>query len=312
MDFSAFGSLLDAASNGPESFICWLLCAPLYGLLANMLGPLLEQAFQWGTDYTAIPYVGQIIAYLQGAAVLGVIILRVAAGIRSGLLRGGGSYEFSFGEYVYKTLIALVLVAAMPTLCKWVISFGKLLFDYIYSATGGISSATAFFSMDGINVTDMSSAGFAFLFMLLGVLAIVVMAIRCAYQFIKRQIEMLVVSLIAPIVAVYAATEDDAGQVFDLLKQLFGLVCQQWIQYVLVMVAIGVGQAWVAAGSTFAGSAGGLFLATIAMFGAAGQIPQLVDRYTFGGRGGRGMGAYLAAQTSMMGVRSLVARAAKK
>ena len=302
------GDLATAASGGPETFICWIVLAPLCSLMQLVLVPLLSVAFQWGTDFMTIPYVNQVIGWLTGLAVLGVIAVRVATGIRLGILREGGDTPFSFGEYVFKSLWALLLVAIMPTLCRLVISFGKVMFDYVYSSTGGVEQALKWYDMSGFQQsTGANFLVFDVLWIVLGMLATLILAVACGYQFVRRQVEMLVTSIIAPIVAVFSATENDTNQVTDLLKALFGLVCQQWLQYVLVMIAIGFGQAWMS-GSVGSWQQGGNvfdtganaqnFLFCIATYMAALTIPRLVDRYTFGSPGSR-VGGIIASQAIM-------------
>ena len=301
-------SLLDAAAAGPSEFFTWLLLQPLLSFLRDFLGPLVETSFAWGTDFMEIPYVNQVIYWLQGLSILGVVVVRVAEGWRSGILRKGTDRDYSPGEYVFKSMWALLVVAVMPTACRLVILFGKSMFDYIVGATGGVGGAMSWFDLAGLDPSLMTgSSALNLLWVLVAMLVVTVLAIACGYQFVRRQVEMIVVSLIAPLTAVYSATEDDSNQVGDLLKQLFALVCQQWLQYVLVMVAVGFGQAWIS-GSTASwgadpatftvwgsGTAVQTFMFCIATFMAALTMPRLVDRYTFGQSGTR-VGGIVASQ----------------
>ena len=301
-------SLLDAAAAGPSEFFTWLLLQPLLSFLRDFLGPLVETSFQWGTDFMSIPYVNQVIYWLQGLSVLGVVVVRVAEGWRSGILREGGDWDYSPGEFVFKSMWALLVVAVMPTACRLVIVFGKSMFDYIVGATGGVSGAMSWFDLSGLDASLMSGASaLNLLWVAVAMLVVTVLAIACGYQFVRRQVEMIVVSLIAPLIAVYSATEEDSGQVGDLLKQLFALVCQQWLQYVLVMVAVGFGQAWISGSAASWGTDpasftvwGGeaavqTFMFCIATFMAALTMPRLIDRYTFGQSGTR-VGGIVASQ----------------
>ena len=301
-------SLLDAAAAGPSEFFTWLLLQPLLSFLRDFLGPLVETSFAWGTDFMEIPYVNQVIYWLQGLSILGVVVVRVAEGWRSGILREGGDWDYSPGEYVFKSMWALLVVAVMPTACRLVIMFGKSMFDYIVGATGGVAGAMSWFDLSGLDPSLMSgSSALNLLWVLVAMLVVTVLAIACGYQFVRRQVEMIVVSVIAPLIAVYSATEDDSNQVGDLLKQLFALVCQQWLQYVLVMVAVGFGQAWISGStaswgsdpSTFTVWGGGeavqTFMFCIATFMAALTMPRLIDRYTFGQSGTR-VGGIVASQ----------------
>ncbi|MBR1452914.1 MAG: alanine:cation symporter family protein, partial [Candidatus Methanomethylophilaceae archaeon] len=144
--------------------------------------------------------------------------------------------------FIIGSLIIIIMNIGMVPAAFGAIFQGAFNFQ---SAAGGVGGAMSWFDLAGLDPSLMTgSSALNLLWVLVAMLVVTVLAIACGYQFVRRQVEMIVVSLIAPLTAVYSATEDDSNQVGDLLKQLFALVCQQWLQYVLVMVAVGFGQAW--------------------------------------------------------------------
>lgn len=288
-------TVVDMLKYGPYDFIATFVVELCVGFIQNVASPLTQILFDWGTDFMSIPFVNTVILGLQGVAVIAVIVIRIGIGISSGILLKGGDREQSLGEYVYKTIVSVIMVALMPMLCRLVIQFGNHLYNDITKQGGSIADSLSWFtlnddfSLDYIAAVQHSST---VLWLIIGVLVITILCIACGYQFIRRQIEMLTVSIIGPLVSIYAATENDDNMPFELLKNLFGLVCLQWLQYLLVQIALWFGISWISNAVTqnmiefcFDGTNAQLFLFCIATFGAALTIPNLVDRYTFGNGG---------------------------
>lgn len=312
-------SLLEAMSEGTGSLLNYLFIPPLVSLIQDVLTPFLKYMLRWGTDWFDIPYVNTIILWLQGLAVIAAVIVRVYVGIREGILQDGGSREYTLEEYFGKSLLAIIIVGIMPTLCRLVILFGEAVFNYVVGITGGVDEAISWLDFSTLDAENLAGdVAFASLWLVGLVLVVIIFALACGYQFIRRQVEMLTVCIIAPIVSVYAATEDSTNQVGDLLRSLLGLVLQQFLQYMLVMVALNFGNAWIQTVAShavadpnvsgvlnFADSAQS-FMFCIATFMAALTIPRLVDRYTFGA-GGTRLGG-LAVSQSMLVARSLLMR----
>ena len=302
-------NIIDAAAQGPGAFISYLLLEPLVDLIQNVLAPVLREMFRWGLDWMTIPYVNTVIIWLQGLAILGAIIVRIYVGLRSGILQDGGSNEYTLEAFLGKSFASIILVALMPTLCRLVIEFGHSMFNYVTGITGNVDAALAWLDLSGLDSDALvSNAALNALWLIILVIVIFAMVTACGYQFIRRQVEMLTVCIIAPIVSVYAATEDSSGQVGDLLRNLFGLVAQQFIQYILCMIALGFGQSWLTLFIARGTEEGWLvfgsteiiqaFMFCIATFMAALTIPKLVDRYTFGASGSH-VGGVLVSQAIM-------------
>lgn len=306
LDFSKMLTL------SPGAIVSALVIELVLSLMRGVLSPLIDVMFAWGTDFMTIPYVNRVILWLQALSVAAVVIVRIAMGIKEGLLLDGGAREVSLGEYVFKSIWAILLVALMPTVCRLVINLGLAMYNDL-GGSGLVTQSLAWFDIGGdVELTD-AIADVNLLWIVLGILSIMVLCACCGYQFVRRQVDMLVVCVIAPIVSVFSATENDSNQVADMLKSLFGLVSQQWIQIILVCVAIGFGQAFVAhstVGSAdgylfgFSGEAGRAFLFCIASFAAGLTIPRLVDRYTFGAPGSHA-GAIVASNVIGRGIRRI-------
>lgn len=286
--------IIELIQYGPVAFVSAFFSEVICDMISNFLSPLCQVLFDWSTDFMTIPYVNTIILGLQGLAIVAVIIIRVGIGITSGILLKGGNQEVSIGEYFFKTIVAIIIVALMPMLCRTVINFGTMLYQDIIGGAGSISDALSWFTIgDDIDFSGADEIGSLILWLMIGCLLIVILCFACGYQFVRRQIDMLVVSIIGPIVSVYAATENGMDQVTDLLKKLFGLCCIQWLQYILVEIALNFGIAWISSGAGndimtsvfYEGQSAQMFCFCIATFGAALTVPALVDQFTFGGGG---------------------------
>ena len=291
-------TILDLVSQGPVTFVTLFLAQLIADSIQNFFSPLCQVLFSWSTDYLTIPYVNTVILGLQGISAFAVVAIRVGVGISSGILLSGGNREQSLGEYVFKSILALVVVAVMPALCALVIRFGNLIYQDVIGGTGGIAESLAWFTIpDDVDLGSLSTAselGSSILWALVGMLVVVVLCFAVGFQFVRRQVEMLVISIVGPIVAAYSATENDSSQVLDLLKKLFGLCCMQWMQYLLVQIALAFGIAWVngAAGadvltSLFSGDNCQRFMFCIATFSAALTLPALLDEFTYSSGGSR-------------------------
>lgn len=287
------------------------------GIIEFALVPMISGFFDASVNFLSIPIVSTIVLWGQGISIIAVIALRVGIGIKEMML-GSPDREFSLTEYIYKSVTAIILVALMPTLCAAVIDLGDTMLADIkggIGAEGVLENMTAngyetlFAATDPVTVIEMVISSILLLVAL-------VMCMIVMYQFAKRQIEMGIVSLVAPWVSILAGTTNDASQYWDLLKNLFGMCVTQWLQYVLCMI----GLAWLA---NMAASAGDVFSLTlvpqtfvsmffvIAIFGASIGVSRLIDRYTFSSASS-GTGAMLAGIVARGGASKLSALLPKK
>lgn len=318
---SAFAvTVADLFVLGPIDFIAAFLTEIIMSAVQTVLVPLCQVMFNWGTDFLSIPMVNRVIIALQGFALVAAVAVRISVGVSEGIFLRGGNKERSNGEYIFKSIVALALVALMPMICRTIIQLGIAISNGLGFGDGGENSIAVmleYFTLgDNFNWSEVvgdTSITAGVLWTIIGLLAMLILAIACGYQFIRRQVEMLVVSIIAPLVSIYAATENDSDQVWNMLRQLFGLVCMQWLQYLLVVIAMNFGIAWIE--QVFATSdllpftevPATYFMFCLATFGAALTIPDLVNRYTFGNGGSRtgGLVTSFAVNRAMGGVAKL-------
>ena len=322
-------SIIDLVQMGPFNFVAMFVIEIMDAAMKELLIPLAGTMFTWSTDYLTIPYVNTVILGLQGIAVAAVIALRIAKGITSGILLSGGNSEVSVGEFFMQSILAIVIVAIMPLLCNIVIHFGNLIFTDVLNG-GKIETDLKWMTLGDDFETDSIQGNLDMIhvtfWLVGGMLLMLVLVVGCGYQFIRRQVEMLTISLIGPLVAIYSASDNDNSQVWDLLRKLFGLCCLMWLQYLLVRIALNFGHSWLiyagANGSLdptvllsklFTDEGGRRFLFTIAFFMAALTIPNLVDQYTTVSGGSRigGVVAGAAVTKSIGGVTRAAGGAAK-
>ena len=290
-----------ATVSSPFVFFATFVIQLISSLLNDVLIPLCNVMFEWSTDYLTIPYVNTVILGLQAIAIVAVIAIRVQYGITSGILLSGGNKEASTGEFFYRTLAALVVVAAMPLLCNLVMRLGNLIFSDVVAGAGSMGDTMSWMTLgdnwDASKITGFSDQMItAAMWAIFGLLVMVVLTFAVGYQFVRRQVEMLTVSIIGPIVAVYYATEDDRSQVYDLLRKLFGLCCIMWLQYLLVKIALEFGYAWISEATIgneallqilFHDGGARKLMFCIAFFMAALTVPNLVEQFAFGNGGSR-------------------------
>ncbi len=297
----AYGlGITDLLSKGPFIFFAIFVVELMSSFMNAFLIPLSSVLFEWSTDYLSIPYVNSVIVGLQAIAIVAVVAIRVANGINSGILLRGGNHESSLGEYIYRTIAALVVVALMPLFCNLVMKLGNAIFNDVITGAGTVSDCLSWMTLgdnwdiDNIGASDDGVIK-ACLWAVLGALICCILTVGCGYQFVRRQVEMLVVSIVGPIVAVYYATEEDQSQVYDLLRKLFALCCIMWLQYLLVIVALKFGQAWLASATAnsdvlnglYTGDGARRFMFCLAFFMSALTVPNIVEQFAFGNGGTR-------------------------
>ena len=321
--------LVEVFTWGVANVIGYVFANIAYGLIANFLLPIADVAFSWSEDYISIPGVGMAILLFQVIALFAVVAIRLAIGIKDNVLLSGGSREGSLGEYMFKSLASVALVALMPMMVRTVFYFGHLVFTDVLGGTESITSELDnYFGSQGLlaamvrsdNCEDVwSSLEFngvqAAIVMVLTAIALVVLVVAVGYQFLRRQIEMVVISLIAPLVSIYAATENDSYMVRSLLTRSLGLALTMTIQYILVRVSIGFAESFM---SAFCGEGTVVFDAAvatalnfpevapkfvlaIASLGCALSVPGIVNEFTTPtGNGQAGGMAMRSVQSIMM------------
>lgn len=255
------------------------------------------------TNWVTIPVLGQVILWGQAISILVVIIIRVAVGLNSGILKD----EIKAPEYLFKSIAAVVLIGIMPVLCNLVCQLGQSAVNDVATwATNGMSATEL--NTNGTNdilnnfdalTADMDNIGgfisniilgniikFVFLMLILGIYL----------QLMVRQFEILIVSVIAPWAGIQVATENNSSQYLEVLTNLFGMFLTQAVQTLFLSICLVQYKLWVSTnnhliadgfgllfGNADAGSAWIQVIILLALLLATGGIPNLVDRWTFSG-----------------------------
>lgn len=285
----------------------------VWSIVVELAVPTLEFVIAFSVQPLSIPYVSEVILWSQSCALLVAVIVRIVKGINENILGRGGDRHEGLGEWFFKSIIAIAGVALMPLFCSMIVQVGSWMYADVQGGISMDSITTSFSTVtesDVEGVVGMGTAMLAHVFVnSLLVLIAVGTCIKIAYDLLKRQIIMLVVSVTATWVSVKAAT-DSADEYFDLLVSLFGLCLTQWVQYLFLMVALSMfadmadaSVGWLNMDlSTVEAIRSALF--TLAAFGAATAVPAVIERYAFStGRGG--MGGMLVGMALRGGIRSM-------
>lgn len=261
-------------------------------IASQIIVPFLEAFGPWLTNWIEIPGLSVFIVWGQAIAVIAAVAIRVGVGIRDVLMSNGGEGRVSIGEYLFKSVVSISLVGLMPTFCSMVIWFGKKMAVDVMGATS-LSDLTFEFDADAavtsILSMNISQSMMYFCYALLLLLAFG-FVITIVYQLLKRQFQMLFISVAAPWVGIKAATENDSSTYWEYLQSLFGMCVIQWLQYLGMIVGLSMLSSTM--GSQFNMMAPNLTTSTymymlvdLAAFGAALGIPALLGRWIFSAPG---------------------------
>lgn len=268
-----------------------LVCA-LGVALSSVVVPFIQAFGPWLTNWIEIPGLSIFILWGQAIAVVAAIAIRAGVGIRDMLLASGGEARTGLGEYVFKSVVSIALVGLMPTFCSMVMWFGQRMMSDVFGAVS-LNSFTLTFGVDAVvqSILDGDlTAPLVFLCYIVLCFIAFGFVITSIYQLMKRQFQMLFVSVAAPWIGIKAATESDSSTYWEFLQSLFGMCVVQWLQYIGLIVGLNMMSATIGSSldinSIDMGSASftNLFL-VLAEFGAALGIPALVDRWTFSAPG---------------------------
>lgn len=263
-----------------------MICIPVINLFLNItLDPL------------TIPIVNQVILWSVLAALAIALIVRVVKGVNELIINPTNS-SVTVGEWIYKSILTVILVAIMPLLCTMIINLGTMMFTDVQGAV--TASGTVTIQAEAIDDEWMNGLAEADFGVVLGTIAnsilvclVVAAAIMVVYQLFKRQFIMLVVSIVATWVSAKAAA-DSFDDYADVLVSLLALCITQWIQYLFFAIAVVLvnnfigGVSWLQVDLTSEGAIASYIL-VLAALGTALAIPAIMERYSFSsGRTGAG------------------------
>ena len=263
-------------------------------LLAQVIVPFIQAFGPWLTNWIEIPGLSVFILWGQAIAVVAAIAIRAGVGIRDMLMSSGGEARMGLGEYVFKSVVSIALVGLMPTLCSLVIWFGqRMAADVVGPTVMTLDNLQMTVDVDkvieSITTNDPTSALALLCYVILDFVAFG-FVVTIVYQLLKRQFQMLFLSVAAPWIGIKAATETDSSTYWEFLQSLFGMCVVQWLQYLgmivgLSMISSTIGMSFDIQGVSLGSATFINMILVIAAFGAALGIPALVDRWTFSAPG---------------------------
>ena len=283
-----FGFIFDAAYN-----YCKDTGIEIIDTLAKLV--VTPMSFDWVAGLTTA---------FQFIAVAVVLIIVMVKGVTSGILLNGGSEDESVGHYLFKSFVPIALIAATPVITSTIITITTGLVARVFTSCSTTDFATKVvdnaFGTGGVS-------GFGIIFFFIYLYYIVTICFQC----IKRWIQLEALSVLVPITCIFTATEDSSDYVTILKSMaLTGVTTSLQILFLFSVPAIpAVGMAL---GSGTGSQMIYGWLLTAAAFAAIKQVPQWIEKYTYGSSvSGRGNGV---SNAIILGTRggSAVARIARR
>lgn len=275
--------------------------------LASIISDIIISAMQSGlfdyvSNWITIPIVNQVILWGEAIAIVLVIAIRIGVGISQGILTD----EVKAPEYLFKSVGSVVLIGLMPVFCNLVIVGGQTMMQDVLGICGTSQRFVdkieidylGVFTKDLFNLVTQPSGEVITVLVnnLVGAVVLIMMLI-VFFELMKRQIEMLVISVAAPFVGIKVATENSSGDYWGYLTNLFGMCVVQWIQTLFLSIGMQVYTIWMKAAqgnNLFTGlivpsgvnsSTWYVMAIMIAILLAAINVPSLLDHWTFSGSG---------------------------
>lgn len=239
--------------------------------------------FRLAASPVTFPWVGQVQLFFQGLALAICLIVVIVKGLTSNIMLPGTSGERSLIAYVWRSFWPVAVIVATPALLALILD---VVYQIVSSLTTDIDAnmielfvnASAWSVLAG----PIGAAVSAILF-LVSLFYITTVLLQC----IKRQVQLVVLSCIAPLVATVTISESNAGDFVVIIKEMLGIGVITALQILLLLSAITV-----PCNTTFTTDFGLLSpLVVIAVFSAIKQMPKWIERYTLApsvaGGGGR-------------------------
>ena len=297
-----FAPLNESFQSAFEVIVAFCLQNPLEG---GFFGG----AFAWANTVTL---------YLQALALGIFIIMKVVVGIKDGIFSEGGDPTTgeSAGQWLFRSLKGLIIICAMPSLMRWTAGFSMAVAADI--ASNGADTVFSTFIQNTMVNTALALGGgpVAVLWSLL--VAIIMLYYICVifFQLIKRQLQLIALSLIAPLVAITSGTRD-TSDLGTLMKEAVSLGIVSGLQLLMVLTAMAFGPAsFISLDIEQTLSLSNIVLLKIApfiqiaIFSGIKKFPDWIERFTsvvsVSGNSGR-----VAAGGAAYAARSLLVRAAR-
>lgn len=276
-------------------------------LIANSMADVMGAFISWVTQPLEFAWGQALTVYFQGISLAIAIVVIFVNGIVRGYLRNGGTQDMSSGAYIFRSLWPIALIAACPALMS---ALTGIISNIISDATGGLATAETFRGLVSVFTTLIVSSAITpvgSLVIAICSLIITYYTITVLFQCVKRQLQLAVYSVIAPLIAALTVADSSAGDFITLLKEMVGVAVITIVQLAALMAAIAAPQT---ISSMLAEDPAAIFIVpfvSCALFAAVKQIPSWIERYTLaptvgnGGSVGRsvGMGAAFAGRAAI-------------
>ena len=272
-----------------------VLCVIVGCISTTLVSLMSTNVASWVTNWITIPEIGSLILWGQAIAIVVVIIIRVAIGINNGILKD----EIKAPEYLFKSVGAVVLIGLMPIAVDFCILFAQYAVSDVTTwrtpATTFSTNSSDFLSQLSQDIAALNGQDnllFNMLNLLLCHVAILIVAlilVTILFQLFVRQVEMGILSVVAPWIGIKTATENSSGEYWEFLQSMIGMGVAQVVQYFMFVVSLNLFDAWYNAGpGEFIGSADiasnwQKFLIVLAVVIATSNISSLLSRWMFSG-----------------------------
>lgn len=268
-----------------------------------IVGEMVSTALTYITQPITFSWGRVFMGYFQGAALLVALIAIVINGVCTKILINGGTEDESAGHYIFRSIWPIAVIAATPTIVGFVTSLVSYVINDLMLSATGIDYGKLLSTLILLNANPVMQV-----FSIIGMIAVIYYTITVAFQCVKRQLQMAVLSIIGPLVAISTVSENNSGDFITLMKEIAGIGVITALQLSLLISAIAIPamdffRIWPGPVQLFM---------LVGIFASIKQLPRWIERYTLApqvsGQGGAGRGAMMAA--GFMG-RSAITRAVR-
>lgn len=245
----------------------------LPGGALDTLGEVLSQMIGVCCMPFTFDWASSLMTTFQGVAIGIVVLIVILRGILTGILLEGGSEDESVGHYLFTSIVPVAIIAAAPTLTSIV---SDMVAGLISTITGHVGSGIVDSFLQGYEPLITASEGvgglMALILLIVNIYYIIVICMQC----LRRWVQLTVLSVIMPLVAVMTAM-DDSSDLITLIKSMFfnGVIT---VLQLAALCSVGALSSWAGANGLQGVSA---VFVMVAAFGAIKHIPDWIEKYTY-------------------------------
>lgn len=244
---------------------------------------VIMSVFRLAASPVTFPWVGQVQLFFQGLALAICLIVIIVKGLSSNIMIPGSSGERSLVAYIWRSFWPVGVIVATPALLAVVLDMS---YQVAASFTADVDANLVEMFVNAAAWTVLTGGIGGAVSAILFLVSLVYIT-TVLFQCIKRQIQLVVLSCIAPLVATMTVSESNAGDFVVIIKEMLGIGVITALQILMLLSAVTV-----PCNTTFASDFGLLSpLVVVAVFSAIKQMPKWIERYTLApsvtGGGGR-------------------------